>query len=681
MRGLTGLTLPLLPLAALVAAVHPRLRRHLSERLGAAAPVAPGVIWLHAASVGEVRVVEGLLPTLPPPILVTTDTDTGRAAAARLPGVYAQVCPIDHAWTLAPLWAEARPRLVGFIEGTFWPALAWQARRAGVPVWRIAAKASSRTRRAPRAWLRALWRPTDTAWARDEGEAAFLRTVHHDVRVLGNPKAWVAPPSGGLRFARPVVVGVSTRPGDESRLIDAVLELSPRPAVLIAPRHLDRVPDIVASVARDRGLVVARRRRVPRDVPSWVDVVVSDTLGDLAADLVGAAAAVIGGTFDPAIGGQSPFAAAAAGVPVLAGPARHAQGRAFDDVGAIAVTEASLSWRLAEVLGRPATPPLPTSAPPEAWAAAVARIGGPAPEASPRPWAWPAVGPWTAMTHLVRARRRPWRASVPVIAVGSVNARSPGRTALVRAMVRGLSEQGHRVGVVLRGYRRAQGRGVVVSRDPADVDRLGDEGAVHARAGAWVAAGPQRAEGVRRLVDQGVTIVVLDDGADRGDVAIDHRIEVVDARFPGARGPLPAGERRPRSTVPPDVVVATHVGAGFPAPSGAIALSRTPGPWMRGDEPASAPSGAVVAFAGIGRPVDFFDSLDDVDVAETVALGDHAPIDAATWAHLTARADGRALVTTGKDAARLTPSQRASVWWRDVEIDLPDAVLARVIER
>jgi len=673
---LTALTLPLWPAAAALTALHPRLSRHLGERLGwSVAPVQPGSVWIHAASVGEVRAVAGLIDDLPRPVLITTDTDTGRAAARRLatprPGVYVSACPLDHLLAHAPLWAEARPRVLCFVEGTFWPALAHRARAMGVPVWRVAAKASGRTRRWPRPLLRALWSATTVAWARDPEQAAFLRGLHDDVRVLGDPKAWAPAPAPALRHDRPVVVGASTRPGDERRLLAAVRALDPRPRLLLAPRHLSRVDGLERWLV-DEGCAFVRRSRLSSEVPPDVDVILGDTHGDLARDLVGAAAAFIGGTFDPTIGGHSPWEAAAAGVPVVAGPHGDAQGGAFAEVDAVRVGPDDLARGLEHAMAR-RTPRSAPPGPPAAWRAAIASLGGPAPEASPRPWAWPLVPVVGLGGALLRLRRR-HHFGVPVLGVGSANARGPGRTSLVRGLVRILSARGHRGGVVLRGYRRRSGRGVFVSADPADVDRLGDEGAVHARAGATVAAGPDRVRGLRALVERGVTVVVLDDGVMRGDIALDLCLLVVDARFPRARGPLPVGERRPGREPWRTVLVATHTSERWPAPAGAFGLVRRPGPWMRGEERAPAPVGPVVAFAGIGRPVDFFDSL-EVEVASAVALPDHAPIDGPTFAALQAEAAGRPLVTTGKDAARLSVGARSRVWWRDVEVDLPDVLL------
>ena len=150
-RILGALTLPLLPAWAVATALHPRWRVGWRGRWGIAVPpVQPGAIWIHAASVGEVVSAVQIVEALADPVVLTADTETGvrqaRALLSHRPAVAIGPKPVDHPWTLAPLWAEARPRAVAFVEGTFWPALAWRARREGVPVLRVAATAGRRTR-------------------------------------------------------------------------------------------------------------------------------------------------------------------------------------------------------------------------------------------------------------------------------------------------------------------------------------------------------------------------------------------------------------------------------------------------------------------------------------------------------------------------------------------------------
>jgi tetraacyldisaccharide 4'-kinase len=645
----------------------------LIRRLGLQVPpVQPGAVWVHAASVGEIGAAWNLVRELPDPVLLTADTPAGVAHAARLaagrPGVATGPRPLDLGWTLAPLWAEARPRLVVFVEGTFWPGLAWTARRAGVPVARVSCKVGARTRRF-RPALSRWWAPVDLVLARDPESAAFLAGVHRcPVEVGGDLKAAGAVPANPLRWPGPFAVGASTRAGDDQRLLDAVDRVGEPLRVLLAPRHPDRFDPRVLEGRR-----WARRSALGDQVPDDVDVVVLDTLGELAGALVGARFAFVGGTFDPAIGGHSPWEAAAAGVPVVAGPHVAGQGDAFARVGA------SVGPDLLTAI-RAAAPPRVVRASARAVAdRLLALAGAPAPESSPRPWARGAAAAYGLATALrEQVRSGPARVPVPVISVGSTNARGPGKTSTVRALVGALRERGHQPGVAIRGYRRADRSGRVrVSWETPTVEALGDEGMVLLAAGAEVAAGPDRVGAARRLVERGCTVVVLDDGLQHRRLHRDLDVAVVDARYPGARGLIPAGERREVEVAPAraHLVLVHHAGGGFSFPGEAV--ERRPGPWIRGDGGAGAPEGPVAAVAGIARAADFFASL-ELPVARTRALADHQPVDDDLARDLLSWADGRPIVCTHKDAVRLPPWLRARAAWRDVEIALPQRLLERL---
>ena len=94
----------------------------------------------------------------------------------------------------------------------------------------------------------------------------------------------------------------------------------------------------------------------------------------------------------------------------------------------------------------------------------------------------------------------------------------------------------------------------------------------------------------------------------------------------------------------------------------------------------------VVAFAGIGRPEKFFDTLRALgaDIAEARPFPDHHPYTAAEIARLKAKAQAESamLVTTEKDYVRLTPVEREGIGFLPVRavFDDPDA-LARLLDR
>jgi tetraacyldisaccharide 4'-kinase len=381
-------------------------------------------------------------------------------------------------------------------------------------------------------------------------------------------------------------------------------------------------------------------------------------MGELAAELAGARAAFIGGTFDPRVGGHSPMEAWLQGVAVFAGEEVSSHAGAFHACGA---SFAANPAGLAEALTSARPPPLPPPDPGARVAACVRALAGPpAPESPPRPWAMPLAPVVRAARHL---RGRPRPVDALVVAVGSANARGSGKTSVGRAVARQLQDQGHVVGVVVRGHRRARpGSEVRLSNDDASAAAIGDEGALYARYGLPVASGSDRHAGAQRLIAQGCTAVVLDDGLQQRSVEADVRIDVVDARFPCARGPMPAGEGRP--TAPADLTVALNGHWGD-----AILGRRIAGPWHRGTFPAPPPPGPVAVFAGLPRPADLL-TVVDVRVDRFRALPNHAPIGPGLARSLQEWADGLPMVCSARDWVRLPTWLAAEVWWRDQRVEL-----------
>ena len=102
------------------------------------------------------------------------------------------------------------------------------------------------------------------------------------------------------------------------------------------------------------------------------------------------------------------------------------------------------------------------------------------------------------------------------------------------------------------------------------------------------------------------------------------------------------------------------------------------------------PEGKLVAFAGLARPEKFFDTLQALGATleETVPYADHHPYSADELTWLTQLADerGARLITTEKDASRLTPEWRARVAVLPVSAQFEDdaalsALLAPIVSR
>lgn len=298
--------------------------------------VRPGGLWIHAASVGEVRTVHPLLeairaahPALA--ITLTTSTPTGGQAAQRIPGIQSLHLPLDRPRPVARFLGALRPEVGLVVETELWPELFAACRRRGVPLAIINGRLSRRTLRAPRP-LRALYREAlaDIAvvLARSEADAAAYRELGapaERVQVVGNLKFAAPGGAGGVPRAidlgRPYVLAASTHDDEEYRLAGAWGEAGGAlPLLVIVPRHPQRGEALVRSLRR-AGVRFALRSR--GEGPGSADpVYLADTFGELEGFMAGAELVFMGGSLVPH-GGQNLLEPARLGRALLSGPHLH----------------------------------------------------------------------------------------------------------------------------------------------------------------------------------------------------------------------------------------------------------------------------------------------------------------------------------------------------------------------
>jgi 3-deoxy-D-manno-octulosonic-acid transferase len=124
----------------------------------------------------------------------------------------------------------------------------------------------------------------------------------------------------GLSPGRPVFVAGSTGRGEEKLVLQSfehARRTRPDLLLVLAPRHPERIGD-VDRLIRERGFEIARRS-THEPCSGRVDVLLVDTVGELAALYQVATVAFVGGSLVP-IGGHNLLEPAAVGVPVLFGP-------------------------------------------------------------------------------------------------------------------------------------------------------------------------------------------------------------------------------------------------------------------------------------------------------------------------------------------------------------------------
>lgn len=319
---------------------QPEYLEHVGERFGfyPSGNAGPGLIWIHAVSVGETRAAQPLVRALRArypqrPILLTHMTPTGRQTSRELFGEHVQRCYLayDFPFSVARFLDRFRPELGILMETEIWPNLVAACRRRRIPLVLANARLSEKSMRGY-AWLGPLARATlgdlSDVIAQTESDAVRLRSLGaRDVSVFGNIKFDIPPSTSQMEAgralratfgSRKVLLAASTREGEEALIVDALRERSLGDALLvIVPRHPQRF-DQVAALLADNGFKLTRRS-AGIAVTGDTQVLLGDTMGEMFMYYALSDVAFVGGSLLP-LGGQNLIEACAVGVPVLIGP-------------------------------------------------------------------------------------------------------------------------------------------------------------------------------------------------------------------------------------------------------------------------------------------------------------------------------------------------------------------------
>jgi tetraacyldisaccharide 4'-kinase len=263
-----------------------------------------------------------------------------------------------------------------------------------------------------------------------------------------------------------------------------------------------------------------------------------------------------------------------------------------------------------------------------------------------------------------RLQRKGLNAGIPVLCVGNYHVGGAGKTPTVLALAKLLRELGETPVVLSRGYGGELRGPVKVDPVRHAASHVGDEPLMLAGT-LPVVVSRKRADGVPLARAQGATVILMDDGFQNPAVVKDASLIVIDSErglgngqvFPA--GPLRA-PLRPQLARTDALII---VGNGRAAEAVAAEIAAQGKPVLRAhltpDEAQAAQlrGKRVLAFAGIGDPARFFNTLrlSGIDVAGQRAFADHHPYSRTEIESLIAEAgrDGLTLVTTEKDLARL----------------------------
>ena len=342
---LTMLAAPIAFAVVLLRDVRDRAyRQDLGERFGWGRRLTTQSLWLHAVSMGEVAAAAELVRALRArhpgiPFVLTTSTTTGRARAQALFGADVDVrfLPYDTPGSAERFLDRIRPRVAIIMETELWPNLIRSCRRRHIPVVlasaRVTARSVSRYRRFG-ALFRDAVAASDLIAAQSAEDAERFIVLGADpgrTRVVGNTKfdmrVDASAPERGRELrrtylgSRPVWIAGSTHAGEEEQVLAAHEQLRlaiPELLLVLVPRHPQRFESVAGLLSR-LGVAFDRRTAATASVRKNAQVLLLDTMGELAAFYAAADAAFVGGSLVP-IGGHNLLEPAMLGVPVVTGP-------------------------------------------------------------------------------------------------------------------------------------------------------------------------------------------------------------------------------------------------------------------------------------------------------------------------------------------------------------------------
>ena len=345
---------------------EPLYRQHWGERFGSVTTSLQRPVWLHSASMGELRGAAPLIRALLAegyPVLVSTLTPAGRTAARTLFGSEMdagrlQVCfvPLELGWAVRRFIRHTRPRAALMTEIDTWPVLLASIRRCGVPLGMANAqypgKSIVRDQRVAWGFRADIFQAYELVMCKSETHARRFRAVGCPrVEVVGETRFDLPPNAAhlaagqallapwnlatGVAGGRPVLCFASAIVGEDEPFIEAMLKVRqavadaglPPLLVVYVPRSPQRF-DAVAGLLTDAGLRVSRRstdldpQLQPRSSApdmNGIDLLLGDSLGEMYFYLALSQVVVVGASFVN-MGAHNVIEPLALRKPVMVGP-------------------------------------------------------------------------------------------------------------------------------------------------------------------------------------------------------------------------------------------------------------------------------------------------------------------------------------------------------------------------
>jgi len=318
-------------------------RRRLPERKGM-------TIWIHTLSFGEVNAAMPLVNAVrdrwpDARIICSAGTESGYRYLEKRAGERVELITFPP-YDIYPLCVATRnalrPDCFILVETDVWPNWLWSLYAAGTRMLFVNAAVSARAAGMlvkHKGISRLLYGPFDRIAAQSGDDAARFMSFCDEKQVVeaGNLKFDI-PVSDDLKEMNGIVrkrfgfscddlviVAGSTHQGEEEIILAAFLRIRARTRqttrLVLAPRHPERGGEVheLAEKHGVKAVPVTHISGMNNPSQTSCDVVIIDTLGELASCYAAADLAFVGGSLVP-VGGHNLLEPAACGVPVLFGP-------------------------------------------------------------------------------------------------------------------------------------------------------------------------------------------------------------------------------------------------------------------------------------------------------------------------------------------------------------------------
>jgi len=321
-----------------------KYRETWQDRLGIfpafSAEIVNNIIWIHAASAGEVKIACVLIDSLKfsenTQLLVTTSTHSGLKIARTKLGERARVhmLPFDLLCFIGPAVKRINPGLTIIIEADIWPNFIKFAARNGdllmVNAWykhkmiKNVAKVSNLLPEVMKYFNKIT---VQTEYDRQQ----FKHIINDDkIKVTGNIKYDQVGNNvknyakrADLKIAEEerLIIAGSTHENEEEIILKVYKKLKgsiENLLILIAPRHIER-SDQILKICRKMNLDAVKKTVLMKRDKREEDVIILDTMGELAEFYSLGILTFIGGTLIEQ-GGHNILEALSSGNPVIFGP-------------------------------------------------------------------------------------------------------------------------------------------------------------------------------------------------------------------------------------------------------------------------------------------------------------------------------------------------------------------------